>query len=155
MLWIFPLPIVYQNDLDANETGSNASSSALTIEIAQKVEDVGSKIGILAQELFEFQYKWKHLQFFYNGEELELMGHSVETYVAHTYDGKDYDDYESLEAQAIARPNNSYHAKGLFKDWTYEKIVEELKKRRPAAKAWADAHVDVLNKLQKKFCGGK
>jgi hypothetical protein len=141
-MMLFPI-IKIQRGLKAENWGRNATNTLFTVEIAEFVAPGQSWVGVLAQEIYECHYKWRHFGFFYKQRELELRGHAVECAAAARMDGYDLRQYELQEAGTMQRAYN-----GIFKDMPIETIAGELAARRPMAARWVVDHDPLLSKYE-------
>lgn len=115
--------------------GANASNSMWRIEIDPKLESFHA---VLAQELFEFGWKWKWGRGFATPfskslqRKMEVRGHEVEVQWKAMWDSLDDDqvvEYRWAEARALSR----YKAfKGLSVDTIYDMMLEVI----PEANKW-------------------
>lgn len=142
------IPVIhYQAGARAGEHGRpNARNGLFDVWICEHV--VGCWPGILAQEIFECEFRWKRglLPIFIRSmrEEMELMGHAVECCVAQA-NGENLDAYEVVEAFALTDRGSSYHKKGLFVGKTIHQVKFMLEERRGAAARWVKRHQGTID----------
>lgn len=136
------LPLIYKKK---PKNGANANNNMLRIVINPDLKHFDA---ILAQELFEFGYKWKWLRGFVTAfskkaqREMELRGHEVEVQWAVKYNGVDESEYRDLEAKALVR----YKA---FKGMSKEEIYRGMRKHSNECKIWVRKNTDYVLKKGK------
>lgn len=121
-------------DNEPNE-GSNASNSALTVEVHRNEGECYP--AIYAQEVYECRRKWQPWTWFQGALARELMGHAVECQVARevrNLDEAGLADYELGEAMVIARGYVD------IEPMSDEDALALLKAKRNDARAWVEAH---------------
>lgn len=130
MISIFPL--IFIGDVSG---GANASNNPLCITIEPKVAQSECWAAVLAQERYEWGFKWKCLIFpaLFLNKHIELMGHAVETYIAWAYYHRDIDDYEKGEALSLGWYS-------FFQGTTIQEKIAMLRKKRGPAKRWVERH---------------
>lgn len=131
ILRLLPLPPVFEGNLGE---GRNASNNLFRIVIAKDMRSTEPRAAILAQERYEWGYKAKRLNLFgIDRVAMEIMGHAVETFVAHKFYGRDLEMYELSEANSLL----------LYPQFTgipLEEIVVRMVEARVAAAVWCEKH---------------
>lgn len=119
--------------------GANAANNPLRIRIEPKVARSEFWAAVLAQERYEWGFKWKCLVLpaLFLEKHIELMGHAIETYVAVTAYGANYDAYEANEAVSLGW----YSA---FEGMTLDDKIAALKAKREPARRWALRHMNFI-----------
>jgi hypothetical protein len=133
MKWFFPLPFVFVVDKTPQETGWNAHNNMWRVEICRTLALSQCWEGVLLQEIYESRHKFK------NKQDLEVMGHAVECYVAGKL-GFDFEQYQEQEAKTMVKTYAQFAGEGWM--WAQAK----LRAARPAAKQWVDSG-DWINKV--------
>ncbi len=120
---------------DVPRTGTNAHNNPLRIWIARQVGLSEYWGAVLAQERYEFGFKWKVgvIPAIFLERWIEPMGHAVEARVAADYYGADFDAYEALEAQSLG----SY---GSLKGKSQAELLALMVAKRGAAARWVKRH---------------
>lgn len=130
ILRLFPFPMIFRGELGGTR---NANNNLFRIAMDKGLPAAQPFAAVLAQERFEWGYKWRRFAFFADKVEMELRGHAVEAYVAMDQYGFDLPLYEEGEAQAL-----SFYPQ--FAGMAYGEILVELRRRRAIAREWCQKH---------------
>lgn len=123
--------------------GSNGRATAFNIKIADDL-DAKNRVAVFAQELYDWtQITWFHcaiLKTFFKKfrRGIELMGHEIEV---QAYDG-DKLARRWHEVQALKRAK-AY--KGLFDNWSLDKILTAMEKRSSKAAKWVEKNRKLID----------
>lgn len=130
MIAIFPPTFVR-----AWQPGANAGNNPLRIWIADRVAKSEYWGAVLAQERYEWGFKWKVgiIPAIFMERWIEPMGHAVEARVAADYYGADFAAYELSEARSLG----SY---GSFSGKPESELLALMVSRRAAAARWVQRH---------------
>lgn len=127
---LFPPTFVSQGD------GSpNARNNPLRIWIEPKVAKSEFWGAVLAQERYEWGFKWKVgiIPAIFMESRIEPMGHAIEARVAADYYGADFATYEAREAVSLG----SYSA---FRGKSKSELLALIVAKRAAAQRWVQRH---------------
>lgn len=132
----FPLTIV------GDAGGVNATNNPFRILINRQTLDGSPWAAVLAQERYEWQWRFGLFllgvlpvlltRFGPLARHIEAMGHAIEIEVACRYFDRDRDVYTAREARALA----TYP---MF-DGSYTQALKALQSRRAEAARWVDKH---------------
>ena len=146
-------PIVTIRDIDPQVWGRNARNDPFRIEIARRLSPTQSWLGVLAQERYEWGFKWKRglIGVLIPGvrREMELRSHTVEAWVAHRWDMHDFDMYLRQEAQSMVAGYD-----GLFKGMTWNQVYDLMIERKRMATRWTRDHGHWLYRWYDRRPGG-
>jgi hypothetical protein len=142
ILTLFPPTFVITSAYDGR--GWNANNNPACIRIFKDLASHESWIGVLAQERYEwgFKIKWTPLLWIpalFMEKRIEVMGHAVEAYVAATYDGFDFEEYEKREAESL-----QWYAP--FREMSFEERLALLQTKREAAAKWVKRHASYIER---------
>lgn len=117
------------------QPGANAGNNPLRIWIADHVAQSERWGAVLAQERYEWGFKWKVgiIPAIFMQSHIEPMGHAVEARVAADYYGADFATYEAREAISLG----SYSA---FRGKAQAELLALMVSRRAAAARWVKRH---------------
>ncbi len=115
--------------------GANAGNNPLRIWIAEHVAQSEYWAAVLAQERYEWGFKWMVgiLPALFMERWIEPMGHAVEARVAADYYGADFAAYEAREAVSLG----SY---GSFRGHSQTELLAAMVKCRQRAARWVKRH---------------
>lgn len=137
------LPKVSVVDIDPAIWGKNAHNTLFRIEIVRNVGPNQSWLGILGQELYEVQYKWKTLCL---GKitaswsrKMESRSHAIEAYIAATYDNFDHERYIAREAGTLSTYSYFYGS-------TFDYRLESIRDQDYFAMTWVQKNINTLLK---------
>lgn len=117
------------------QPGANAGNNPLRIWIAEHVAKSEFWGAVLAQERYEWGFKWKVgiIPAIFMERWIEPMGHAVEARVAADYYGADFAAYELSEARSLG----SY---GSFRGKPESELLALIVAKRAAASRWVSRH---------------
>lgn len=115
--------------------GANAGNNPVRIWIAEHVAQSEYWGAVLAQERYEWGFKWLVgiLPSIFMERWIEPMGHAVEARVAADYYGADFASYEAREAQSLG----SYSS---FRGHSQSELLGLMVARRARAARWVKRH---------------